>query len=135
LPLETIACRKNGGESTIVLVFSSSYLSYTLIACCLREDLDHGSDHFPIETAILFSPLVPLFVLKPQWRKADKVVLVVRAGELDLMLRNYKHCKDIDEGVEWLVRWIKETVTQHIPLSKPVFFFVPWWSKELTQLV
>ncbi len=33
------------------------------------------------------------------------------------------------------MRWIKEAVAQHIPLSKPVSFYVPWWSSELTQLV
>jgi hypothetical protein len=33
------------------------------------------------------------------------------------------------------VRWIKELVAQHIPLSKPVSFSVSWWSSELTQLV
>ncbi len=51
------------------------------------------------------------------------------------MPRNYKICDDIDAGVERLVRWIKEAVAQHIPLSKPVSFSVPWWSSELTQLV
>jgi hypothetical protein len=34
-----------------------------------------------------------------------------------------------------MVRWIKEAVAQHIPLSKPAPFFVSWWSSELTQLV
>jgi hypothetical protein len=34
-----------------------------------------------------------------------------------------------------LVRWVKEAVAQHIPLSKPVSFSVPWWPSELTQLV
>jgi hypothetical protein len=64
-------------------------------------------------------------VLKPLWRKADKATLSQRARELDLLSRNYEHCKDVDAGVERLVRWIKETVAQHIPLSKPVSFSVP----------
>jgi hypothetical protein len=33
------------------------------------------------------------------------------------------------------VRWIKEAVAQHIPLTKPVSFSLSWWSSELTQLV
>ncbi len=91
LPPETITCRKNGSESTIVLVFPSSHFSNT-------------------QTAFSFSPLVSPFVPKLQWRKADKVALAMRARELDLMPRNYKNCEDIDEGVERLVRWIKEAV-------------------------
>ncbi len=34
-----------------------------------------------------------------------------------------------------MVRWIKQAVAQHSPMSKPVSFSVPWWSSELTQLV
>jgi hypothetical protein len=101
----------------------------------LREDLDHGSDHYPIETSFLFSPHVSPHVPKPLWRKADKAALSLRARELDQLTRNYKNLKDIDVGVDRLVRWIKEAVAQHIPLSKPVSFFFPWWSSELTQLV
>jgi hypothetical protein len=72
-------------------------LSNTLTACCSREDIDHGSDYFPIETTFSFTPLVSHFVPKPQWRKVDKVTLTVRAREHDLMPRNYKNCKDIDD--------------------------------------
>jgi hypothetical protein len=101
----------------------------------LREDLDHGSDHYPIETSFLFSPHVFPHVPKPLWRKADKATLTQRARELDLLPKNYENCKDIDAGVDSLVRWIKEAAAQQIPLSKPVFFSVPWWSSELTRLV
>ncbi len=106
-----------------------------LTVCRLREDLDNGSDHYPSETSLSISPQVSPHVTKPLWRKADKAVLSQRARELDLLPRNYDNCEDIDAGVERLVRWIKESVAQHIPLSKPVSFFVPWWSSELTQLV
>ncbi len=63
------------------------------------------------------------------------MTLALKARELDLMPRDYDNCKDIDEGGERLIRWLKEAVAQHIPLSKPVSFSVPWWSSELTQLV
>jgi hypothetical protein len=51
----------------------------------------------------------------PLWRKADKTALSLRAREQNLLPRNYKNCEDIDAGVDRLVRWIKEAVTQHIP--------------------
>jgi hypothetical protein len=91
----------------------------------LREDLDHGSDHHPIETSFLFSTPVYPHVPKPLWRKADKAPLSLRARELDQLPRNYKYREDIDAGVNRFVRWIKEAVAQHIPLSKPLSFSVP----------
>jgi hypothetical protein len=101
----------------------------------LREDLDHWSDHYPIETSFLFSPYVSPHAPKALWRKADKAALSQRARELDLLPRSYEKCEDVDAGVDRLVRWIKEAVAQQIPLSKPVSFSVHWWSSELTQLV
>jgi hypothetical protein len=41
----------------------------------------------------------------------------------------------MDAAEDRLVRWIKEAVAQHILLSSPAPFSVPWWSCELTQLV
>ncbi len=108
----------------INLVFSSPALSNTLTSCCLREDLGHGSDHFHIKSSFMFSPQVFLLVPRPMWRKADKAALSLKASELDLLPRCYKNCEDIDAGVDRLVRWIKETVAQHIPLLKPVSFAV-----------
>ncbi len=51
-------------------------------------------------------------------------MLSLKASKLDLLPRSYKNSKEIDAGVDRLVRWIKESVAQHIPLSKPVFIFV-----------
>jgi hypothetical protein len=63
---------------------------------------------------------------------ADKAALSLRAKELDLFPNCFENCDDIDTGVDRLVRWIKEAVAQHIPLSKPTSLSVPWWSSELT---
>jgi endonuclease/exonuclease/phosphatase family metal-dependent hydrolase len=65
LPPEKITFKRHSGESKIDLVFSSSDLINTLTACCLREDLDHGLDHYPIETSFLFSPHVSPHVPRP----------------------------------------------------------------------
>jgi hypothetical protein len=100
LPPESITFKRHGGESTIDLVFSSSDLMNSLTACYLREDLDHGSDHYPIETSFLCSPHVSPHASRPFSRKADKAVLSQTAGELDLLPRNYKNCEDIDAGVD-----------------------------------
>jgi hypothetical protein len=101
----------------------------------LREDLDHGFDHYPIETSFIFSPHVSPHFIKPLWRKADTAALSLKSRELDFLPRYYKSFNDIDACVERLVRWIKEMVALHIPLSKPVCLSDSWWSSELTKLV
>jgi hypothetical protein len=68
------------------------------------------------------------------WRMADKVAISIKARELDLFPRHFGSCEDIDAAVDRLVEWIAEAVAQHVPLSKPAPFSVPWWSSELTQL-
>jgi hypothetical protein len=90
LPPETITNPKRDDNSTINNQYSSSHLSITITTCCLREDLDHGSDHFPIETANSFSPYISLFFPKPQWRKKDKAALALKARELQLIPRTTK---------------------------------------------
>ncbi len=70
----------------------------------MRKDLDHGSDHYPIETSFLFSPHVSPHTPKFLSRKAKKAALSERARELDLMPGNYENCKDVDAGVDRLVR-------------------------------
>jgi hypothetical protein len=60
------------------------------------------------------------------------VVLSLSARELDLFPRNFQNGEDIDAGVDRLVRWITETVVQHIPMSTPAHFSVLGWSSELT---
>ncbi len=82
----------------------------TLTACLLRKDLDDGLDHYPIDTSFMFSPNITPHIPKPLWRKADKAALSQRARDFNLLPRNYESCKDIDAGVDRLVRWIKEAV-------------------------
>ncbi len=63
------------------------------------------------------------------------MVLSLSAWELNLFIKHIQSCADIDAEVEKLVKWIKKAVAQHVPLSKPAPFSVPWWVSELTQLV
>jgi hypothetical protein len=88
-----------------------------------------------MENPFFFSPHTAPHVSKTLWRKADKVLLSLSATELDIFPRNSENCEDIDVGVNRLVRWINELVAQHIPLSKPAPFSIPWLSSELTLLV
>jgi hypothetical protein len=104
LPPKTITFKKHGGESTIDLAFSSTNLIHTLTTCRLRQDLYHGSDHYPIETAFFFSPHVFPHTSKPLWKKADKVGLSFKAWELEQLPRTFINCEDVDAEVDRLVR-------------------------------
>jgi hypothetical protein len=92
--------KRHNAQSTIDLVFSCSFLSQTLTACRSREDLDHGSDHYPIQSSFLFSPHTAPHVPKPLWKKADKAALSLSAREFDFFPRTYEKCEDIDAGVD-----------------------------------
>ncbi len=34
-----------------------------------------------------------------------------------------------------MILWIKVVIKQHVPLSKPAPFHVPWWSENIGKLV
>jgi hypothetical protein len=70
------------------------------------EELDHRLDHYPTESSLLFSSHISLYAPKLFWRMADKVVLSLKAIELDLFYRSFRTYKNIDSGVDRLVRWI-----------------------------
>ncbi len=123
---EMITFKRHNAQSTIDPVFSSSSLSHTLTACRSSEDQDHWSGQYPIGSSLLFSPHSSPPVPKPLWKMADKAAISLKARKLDLFPRRFENCENIDVGVNRLVRWIKEAVVQHILLSKPAAFSVPW---------
>jgi hypothetical protein len=55
LPPEMIIFKRQDAQSTIDLAFSSSSLLHIFTASRSREDLDHGSDNYPIESFFLIS--------------------------------------------------------------------------------
>ncbi len=62
LPPETVTFAKHSAQSTIDLVFSSSSLFLSLMACRSRKDLDNRSDHYPFESTFLVSTHISLHV-------------------------------------------------------------------------
>jgi hypothetical protein len=33
--------------------------------------------------------------------------------------------------IDFLISWMKRVVDEHVPMSKPAKFHVPWWSDEI----
>ncbi len=86
------------------LVFSSTNLINMITSCRLREDLKYSCDYYPIETSFLLASHITLYVPKLLQKRADKDALAQKVRELDLMLRTYRTCKDIDARMEELGR-------------------------------
>ncbi len=53
LPPGAVTSDGQGGQTTIDLVFGTPWVQQRRIFCCVREDLDHHSDHLPVVTKIM----------------------------------------------------------------------------------
>ncbi len=135
LPQGSITRSENGHETTINLVFASPPLKNSLESCRVRKDLHQGSDHLPILSVFSFLPQLCQFEPRPLWKKADEEAIKERAKEIGTFPRNFSCIPDIDFSVNFLISWMKEVIDQHVPLSKPAPFRVPWWSQEIGELV
>jgi hypothetical protein len=51
LPPDAMTYKRHDGENRSNLVSSSSIILKTLTTCCLKEDVHHGSDHYPINAS------------------------------------------------------------------------------------
>jgi hypothetical protein len=135
LPLGTITREENNYKTTIDLIFVSPSMKIALELCRVRNDLHQGSDHFPIQSVFSFTPFLCRFKPRPLWKQADKQAIAQRSLELSHFSRYFCSISDSDSGVEGLASWIKIVTKQHVPLSKPAPFRVPWWSEKIGKLV
>ncbi len=135
LPQGSITQSDNGCETTINLVFVSPPFKNSLESCRVRKDLHQGSDHLPILSVFSFMPQLCQLEPRPLWKKADEEAIKERAKEISTFPRNLSCISVIDFSVNFLISWMKEVIDQHVPLSKPAPFCVPWWSQKIGSLV
>ncbi len=127
-------------RTTIDLCFCSTNLSEALICCRLREDLDFGSDHLPIESSFSLRACTEEVVDRFNWNKAD--VTEVRANLALLLpfqglrLGGQANPKEIEEYVDYLLQQILSTRDLLVPKGKPPGpRTTQWWSPEIQELV
>ncbi len=58
-----------------------------------------------------------------------------RQKKLTLSLVLSLQFSDIDFEIDFLLSWMKRVTDEHVPMSKPANFRVPWWSEEIGKLV
>jgi hypothetical protein len=69
------------------------------------------------------------------WRKANKEVIAEKAKEINSFPHIFSSVSDIDFSIDFLISWMKELIDQHVPMSKPAPFCVPWLSETIGELV
>ena len=136
----------NRGEfsSTIDLTFISSFLEPRFLNTTIREDLDLGSDHFPIETTLLLDKRVKKGEKGEKreirdWKKIDKETLIesfirniplINKGEFTLLKP-----EELDIYISKVLEFINILAKESTPLIKNKRFRNPWWNKEISLLI
>jgi hypothetical protein len=96
----TITREENNHKTTIDLIFASPSMKNGLESCRVRNDLNQGSDHFPIQSIFSLMCFLCLFEPRPLWKQADKQAIAQRSQELSYFSRNFFSISDIDSGVK-----------------------------------
>ncbi len=101
----------------------------------MREDLHQGSDHYSILSTYSFVLQLCIFELRPLWKKANKEAIQNKAKEIAAFPHYLSYISDIDSSIDFLHLWMKDVIAQHVTMSKPAPFRVPWWSEDIGVLV
>jgi hypothetical protein len=109
-------------------------LQNKVIECQVRQDLDHGSDHFPIATEITLAPVEAPPRQQRSWKRMD--IKVVEVGAQELLLPAQLDSKDaINQYANYLTSFTQQIIEEAVPWAKPSEKAAPWWSLEIGQAV
>jgi hypothetical protein len=134
LPKASVTWEARGGHSTIDLVFGTGLVERRLLECQVREDLDQGSDHYPIVTRIALEPQFAAPERRRSWKKAD--INGIQAGAQHLRrLCTGALPADINQYTDYLVKFIQDLAGHTVPWAKPSTRATPWWTPEIESLV
>lgn len=116
----TITYEEAGHQSTIDLVFASSFISESLISCKVAKEIDYGSDHYPIITRLNLRIIQREEQLRRQFKKTDipKLRAVINEKISDLSRHNLDSKEKTDQQVQALVNIIQEAIYVSTPLVK-----------------
>src|SRR5277367_2998244 len=98
--------------------------------CALRLDLDHGSDHFPIETTLAIEPVLASVRQRRSWKSLNKDIVASGAQGLRQPPAGVLSANDIETYTDYLMGFIQELVSYSVPWAKPSHKANPWWTNE-----
>jgi len=134
----TITWENSRSCQTLDLTFSSEPIRESIKHCRIREDLDTGSDHKPIQTTLQIERVKkgPQQV-RPQWKKADwKAICTSLQGRLQALTLDPLETKaELDRATQRIQEIIQQTIEQMVPKAKPSSFARITWTAESQRLV
>ena len=136
---------KNAGErtetrerTTVDLAFCSGGLSRRLISCKVREDLDHGSDHLPIETTFALGENSQQDARPTRaWKRLELVRFEHKWQEetKDLDRWELNATEEIDLYASRLIRGAQAEVEVSTPWARQSLKDKQFWTPECTEWV
>ena len=131
----TITYEEAGHQSTIDLVFASSFISESLISCKVAKEIDYGSDHYPIITRFNLQTIQKEEQLRRQFKKTDTSKLRTAMSEKITALRkdDLDSKEKIDEQVQALVNVIQQAIEASTPLVKISHRSKPGFDRECKE--
>jgi len=128
--------RWSGGVSTIDLTFASESLASRILRCRIDQDLDHDSDHLPVDLTFGWKWQQVAPRLKRCWAKTDEETL------RRIVLRHLQQCEtmplnkksDIDEFVASIVIALNTGIDASTPWSNPSPRSVAGFNQECKEV-
>ena len=117
----------HGHTSTIDLVFMSPFLQQQVVRCEVREDLDFGSDHYPIATRLLLNTICPDPVPRHRWKGMNIEAILAGAQHLATP-EGLQTAGNVDGYTRYLIGFIQGLIEHTVPWAKPSPHGQPWWT-------
>ncbi|KAI3054438.1 hypothetical protein CBS147353_11440 [Aspergillus niger] len=129
----TVTFRSRGSESTIDLSLATPRLKDSLIRYLPRDDLDHDSDHIPLETILAKPTHERTLPEKWNWELADQERLhrVLAQNVPELTTLNTE--QDIDNAIKAIVSAILVAVKESTPKVRVSPRSLPGWTRECKE--
>lgn len=129
----TVTFRSRDSESTIDLSLATPRLQDSLIRCLPRDDLDHDSDHIPLETVLAKPTRERTFPEKWNWELTDQIrlhrVLIQNLPELTTLTTE----QDIDNATQAIVSAVLVAAIESTPKTRASPRSIPGWTRECKE--
>jgi hypothetical protein len=132
LPNGSVTWEARSIASTIDLVFITRALQNRIIECQVREDLEHGSDHYPIASEFALNPIYATPTPQRNWKKMDYGEIATQTQSLNLPQLN--SVEAIEQYTSYLLTFTTNII-EKIPFKKRSKEATPWWNQEVEEAV
>ena len=136
LPRGTIT-RERGENmpSTLDLVFISNSWIDNLLKCRVAEELDHDSDHYPIETVLDFAIQTEPETQRRAWKRLNHDCFIVSIKNNLPDAENLNCPREIDNFTEKLAQAINNAINVSTPWTKLSRYSKSYWTDQCTAAV